>query len=934
MTFFLKKRSEEEQQQVDQLMFEGTPSFGERLQAQTKATRIRKDLNSQRAKMEKSVVEEITSQIPTEYIVAPDTEAGIPTPMHRHDNLFESINRAKAANPKFGNLPASIEELDAEVDRRRKEELQEAQDVLARANGFVPELMGDLWAEVTTPEGAIMLGTGLTGSARLGTTMLVEGGLAALDETRTLATQQQVAEQLDIDPPQPLAQIGTAGLTGAGFAGVLVGGGHALSYAVNRQRTTGLRRPADAPQLRYAQSVEETETALSQGSELPTDTAPPNSTTPRYIDTPPGWEPIKNGIFAGESGGDYNALFGYQNRSGGRFAKIKLTEMTVDQAIEFSNVRGEYGQWVKGQIGRVATPMGAYQIVGTTLRLAKKGLGLRGDELMDEALQDQLGIWIYRQQGTKAWEGYRGPRSTPPTPATGDAPATDFASYATSRGYTAAGQVTAGRDLRIDVDYEVVDASTLTRASGDLQPRDRGRASSDEQVSEIAASLDPARLMPAPEADRGAPIIGPDNIVESGNGRVMAIQRAFEQYPDRAAAYLEEIEAAGFEVPEGVEQPVLVGRRRSELTDSQRQNFVRQANFSATARMSATERAAVDARSLDAETVAMFDPAQPLTARANAPFTQRVLNSLPQTERNALVDGAGRLNAEGVTRVRQAMFARAFDAPDILARFAEANAGDLRGLMDALEGAAPSWASMRSAVQEGRLRDELDVTPFLMEAMRTIADARRIATRDNKASAQMVEELLAEVDLLDGALPPLTAALVRMMYPDGRALPAPKITAFLDRFAAEAQKVGKTDATLFDDAVGVVDILKTIDSRAFGQLTETGSARIPATPPRPADMPSDAIPENVFADGASSPEVQEADDVLAAGLKERTEQTDNDRQTAADIRALADDVAAGDDLAIPMVDGTTFSTRQVLDDLDQDEALETIIDLCTMKGAA
>lgn len=124
----------------------------------------------------------------------------------------------------------------------------------------------------------------------------------------------------------------------------------------------------------------------------------------------PNWPSIRAGIFAGESGGDYDALFGYANRPGGRFADKRLRDMTVDQALEFSNPRGEYAQWVKGKIGRVATPMGGYQIVGTTLRAAKDALGLTGNERMDEATQDRLGQWILANQGTGAWEGYKGPR--------------------------------------------------------------------------------------------------------------------------------------------------------------------------------------------------------------------------------------------------------------------------------------------------------------------------------------------------------------------------------------------------------------------------------------------------------------------------------------------------------------------------------------------
>ena len=119
---------------------------------------------------------------------------------------------------------------------------------------------------------------------------------------------------------------------------------------------------------------------------------------------------IKAGIFAGESGGDYDTLFGWSHRQGGPFAGTRLRDMTVDQALQFASPRGPYASWVKNKIGRVATPMGAYQIVGTTLKAAKKGLGLTGTERMDEATQDRLGEWILKAQGTDAWAGYRGPR--------------------------------------------------------------------------------------------------------------------------------------------------------------------------------------------------------------------------------------------------------------------------------------------------------------------------------------------------------------------------------------------------------------------------------------------------------------------------------------------------------------------------------------------
>lgn len=137
----------------------------------------------------------------------------------------------------------------------------------------------------------------------------------------------------------------------------------------------------------------------------------------------PSWPEIQAGIFAGESGGDYNALFGYSNRPGKQFAGTNLTGMTVDQAIQFADPNGPYAQWVRGQIGRTATPMGAYQVVGSTLQQAKKWAGLKGDELMTPEIQDRIGQAILANQGTGAWEGYRGPQQ--PGLATASAPAGD-----------------------------------------------------------------------------------------------------------------------------------------------------------------------------------------------------------------------------------------------------------------------------------------------------------------------------------------------------------------------------------------------------------------------------------------------------------------------------------------------------------------------------
>ena len=126
------------------------------------------------------------------------------------------------------------------------------------------------------------------------------------------------------------------------------------------------------------------------------------------------WQEIQQGIFAGESGGDYNALFGYQNRPGGIFSDVKVSEMSIADILDFTNPRGAYGQFVANtrpdpEMG-VATPVGAYQVVGTTLRDAVKKLGIDPSQKFDKATQDRVGKYIFETQGAKAFAGYKGPK--------------------------------------------------------------------------------------------------------------------------------------------------------------------------------------------------------------------------------------------------------------------------------------------------------------------------------------------------------------------------------------------------------------------------------------------------------------------------------------------------------------------------------------------
>ena len=81
-------------------------------------------------------------------------------------------------------------------------------------------------------------------------------------------------------------------------------------------------------------------------------------------------------------------------------------------------------------------------------------------------------------------------------------------------------------------------------------------------------------------------------LVESGNARTLAIQRAYrERGGDDYRAWLDR---QGYETT-GFKEPVLVRRRVTELSPEDRAAFTREANERTTASFSAGEQAGADA---------------------------------------------------------------------------------------------------------------------------------------------------------------------------------------------------------------------------------------------------------------------------------------------------------------------------------------------------
>lgn len=106
--------------------------------------------------------------------------------------------------------------------------------------------------------------------------------------------------------------------------------------------------------------------------------------------SPQGDGTLRGYVDATEGAGNYSTLYGHAQREGGPFAGVDVSKMTIGQLKAFSDPSGPYGRYVADNNGgTVSTPMGRYQIIGTTLRAGQEGLGLSDDTVFDQATQDR-----------------------------------------------------------------------------------------------------------------------------------------------------------------------------------------------------------------------------------------------------------------------------------------------------------------------------------------------------------------------------------------------------------------------------------------------------------------------------------------------------------------------------------------------------------------
>lgn len=275
----------------------------------------------------------------------------------------------------------------------------------------------------------------------------------------------------------------------------------------------------------------------------------------------------------------------------------------------------------------------------------------------------------------------------------------------------------------------------------DLQPRDRTREASRQQIENMADDLKPEWLGESAKLSDGAPIIGVDNVVESGNGRTLAINRAYETgKADNYRAYIEKYAAEkGWDIS-GIDRPVLV---RTRLTDTDRVQFTKLANEADVAQYSASERATSDVDRLPDASLLKINNDGSINLDGSMDFIRGFVNSLPESEKPNILTDDGRLSQGGKQRIESAIMQSAYDDSSLVTRLYENIDDDSKTVLNALLRAAPQLAQLGALVKQGG-RHANTLAKDLSQAAQKLSDL--------KANGQTVDDYLNQIQLIDDGL--------------------------------------------------------------------------------------------------------------------------------------------------------------------------------------
>jgi hypothetical protein len=310
-------------------------------------------------------------------------------------------------------------------------------------------------------------------------------------------------------------------------------------------------------------------------------------------------------------------------------------------------------------------------------------------------------------------------------------------------------------DMRYEVrELDELITSDMPQFPNELQPRDRDRAASMLQIDRIAQSLDDEELLNQSYwIDRGAQVIGEDGVVESGNGRTMALRRAREQHPESWSRYQSALSKRASEYGisvEGMNSPVLV---RVRLTEVDRVAFTREANKKATLGMSEVETAKSEASYITLEMLNDLQIgetqslAEAFRSTRNKAFVGAFVKQMDANEQAEIAGAQGELSQRAIRRIESALFTSIFRSDRLVARMYEATDNDIKNVTSGLAQAMGKLGRAEMMVRGGVRAGDLSIADDLAIAAEKYAalKERGLGIQEYLSQSQMFERELTTV---------------------------------------------------------------------------------------------------------------------------------------------------------------------------------------------
>lgn len=421
-------------------------------------------------------------------------------------------------------------------------------------------------------------------------------------------------------------------------------------------------------------------------------------------------------------------------------------------------------------------------------------------------------------------------------------------------------------DAGFDATYKIVPAGDITASHNtdyavndlypaELQPRDRNRPQMRGQVEKMTKGMKPELLAESQFVNEGAPVVNNSGVVLNGNGRVMAIQKAYQGLTDShkksAKAYkdfLASIAPSLGIAPEKVQSmahPVLV---RQAADDADTKAIINSTEGGA--KLGGAEQAKADADRLKLSKLEQFvdNGTGEFMNPSNREFRRAAASDVfSDAEGNSVFNEKGDLSPTGQFRIRNAIFAKAYKDDYLLTQLSEATDNNSKNIMNAMIAAAPEVAKVNEGIKEGNLYPDYDISDVITKTAKTIMSLRN----EGKPLSFHLQET-SPFSQGESEAERLVLEFIERNKFKSRTI-ADMYKAVCDRiFAVGSPKQSK----LFDSTEAPRISFENIISNAI-QEVEHGQSLFDTTEEKPAEKAVSEVPDNRQAEPAGSGRVHQ-----------------------------------------------------------------------------